>query len=122
MAKFPPERLKSKSNQRTSIHRHIKVKRPKKLQQKSFQKTEAAKVNAITDQLDKLDKNRHHSKKNINHFSPLYESDDGEVTKHRMKPKSPIILLSEKEKGRKNKGDQNTGNEKYGYSLKAPPL
>ena len=32
MAKYPPKRLSNQYNQRTSIHRHVKVKRPKKLQ------------------------------------------------------------------------------------------
>ena len=75
----------------------------KKLQQQSSQKTEVSKSNAIMEQLDESDGNRHIRKNNINHFAPLYESDYEEDTKHREKPKTPIIVPSEKEKGRKIK-------------------
>ena len=53
MAKSPPKRLESQSNWRTSIHRHIKLERPKKLQQQPPHKTEATKVNTIMEQLEK---------------------------------------------------------------------
>ena len=76
MAKSQPKTLESQSNQITSIHRHVKVKIPKKLQQQSFWKTEATKFNAIMDQLEKLGGNGHRRKNNINHFAQLYESDN----------------------------------------------
>ena len=57
MAKSPPKRLNNKSNQRTSTHRHVKVKCPKKLQQKASWKIETTKVNTIMEQLDKSDGN-----------------------------------------------------------------
>ena len=50
----------------------------------------------------------------INHFAPLYESDDEEGTRRRTKPNTPSILISEKEKGIKNKGCQNKSNEEDG--------
>ena len=87
------------------------MKRPKKLQQKSSQKTEATKVNAITKQLDDLDGNGHGRKTNINQFTPLFESDNEEGTAHRTKTKNPIIVLSEDEEGIKNKGWKNKGNK-----------
>ena len=83
MAKTPPKCLKSQSNPRTSIHRHIKVKRLKNLQQQSSQKTEARKSNNIMEQLDESDGNRQLRENNINQFAPLYESDYEEDTKHR---------------------------------------
>ena len=51
------------------------------------------------EQLDESDKKINLRKNNSNHFTPLYESDDEEVTKHRKKHKTPIILLIKKEKG-----------------------
>ena len=48
---------------------------------------EAMKVNSIMEQLEKLDVNGHHRRNNINHFAPLYESDDNEDTRHGTKPK-----------------------------------
>ena len=74
MAKSPRNFLKSQYTRRTSIRCHVKVKIPKKLQQQSSCKTKATKVNVIMEELDKLDRNRHHRINNINHFSPLYES------------------------------------------------
>ena len=71
-------------------------------------------VNAIMEKLDKSDGNGYQSKNNINNFSPLYESDDEEGTKNRNKTKTPVIVLSEEEKGRINKGGQNKGNEEDG--------
>ena len=96
MAKYPPKRLEIPSNQRTSIHRHVNMKRLKKLQQQSSRKTEATKVNAIIEQLDQSDRKRHRRKNNINQFWSLYESDDEKVTQHRTKTKNPRIVLSEK--------------------------
>ena len=58
MAKYPPKRLEIPSNQRTSIHRHVNMKRLKKLQQQSSRKTEATKVNAIIEQLDQSDRKK----------------------------------------------------------------
>ena len=55
------------------------------------------------EQLDKSDENEYQIKNNINHFVPLFKSDDYEGTKHRKKPNTPTILLSEEEKGRKIK-------------------
>ena len=74
MAKSPPKHLESQFNQITSTHRHVKVKRPKKLQQHSSRKTESMKVHAIMEQLEKSDRNGHRSKNNINNFASLYES------------------------------------------------
>ena len=62
-------------------------------------------------QLYESDGNRHRSKTNINHFVPLFESDNKEGTKYRTKPNNPTIVLSEYEEGRRNKGDQNKFNE-----------
>ena len=73
MAKYPLKILKNQSNQRTSIHCHITVKRPKKIQQQSSRKTEETKVNAIMKQLDKSDGNGYQIKNNNNNFSPLNE-------------------------------------------------
>ena len=85
--KFPPKHLDIQSNKITSIHRHVKVKRPKNIQKKSYRKMEATKLYAIMEQLEKLDVNGHHRRNNINHFAPLYESDDNEDTRHGTKPK-----------------------------------
>ena len=52
MAKSPPKRLKSQYNQINIIQRHVKVKRPKNLQQQSYHKREAMKANAIMEQLE----------------------------------------------------------------------
>ena len=49
------------------------------------------------DQLDELDKNGHRQKTNINHSTTLFESEDGEGTKYKTKPKTPIIVISENE-------------------------
>ena len=76
MDKSPPKHLDIQSNQRTSIHQHVKVNRPNKLQQTFPRKTESTKLNAIMEQLDESYINGHYSKNNINHFAPLYESDD----------------------------------------------
>ena len=65
------------------------------------------------EQLDKSDGNIYGRKTNINHFASLFESDNDEGTKNRMTPKTTIILLSEDEEGRKEKGQQNKGNEEY---------
>ena len=62
------------------------------------------------EQLEDSDGNGHGHNNSINHFSPLFESYDEEGTKHRTKPKTPIIVLSEDEK-EKNKGEQNEDNE-----------
>ena len=63
------------------------------------------------EKLEKLDGNGFQIKNNINHFAPLYESDDNEGTYHRTKLKTPIIVPNKQEKGRKNKGDQTKVNE-----------
>ena len=63
-------------------------------------------VNAIMGQLDELDGNGHGRKTIINHFAPLFESGGEGYTKYRMKLKTEIILLSEYEEGRKNKGEK----------------
>ena len=88
IVKPPPKRLESQSNQRTRIHRHVKVEIPKNLQQQSSRKTEAKKVNATMEQLDELDGNGHRMRNNINHFAPLYESYDKEGTHHGKKPRT----------------------------------
>ena len=67
---------------------------------------EAKKVNAIMEKLDESEGNGHCRENNINHFAPLCESDDEEGTQHRTNTKTPIIVLSEKKKGRNNKGGQ----------------
>ena len=87
------------------------MKRTKNIKQQSSRKTEATEVNAIMEQLDELYINVHKRKTNINHFTPLFGSDNEEGTKQRMKPKNPIIVLSEYEEGRKTKSDKNKGNE-----------
>ena len=74
---------------------------------------EATKVNAIMQQLDESDRNRHNIKTNINHFSSLFESDDEEGNNNMTKPKTQIIVLREQEEGRENKGYKNKGNEEY---------
>ena len=96
MAKTPPKRLESQYSQRTIIHLHVKVKTPKKLQQKPSRKMEATKVNAIIKQFNKSDKNRHCRKNNINQFVELFELNDDTDTQHRMKINTPIIVLCEK--------------------------
>ena len=100
MAKYPPKFLKSQPNRRTRAHRHVKVKLSKN------RKMEAMEVNAIMEKLDRSDRNGHCSKNNINHFLQLYGFDNEKCTKQRKKPKTPIIVLTEKEKGRKKKGGQ----------------
>ena len=57
---------------------------------------EATKFNTIVEQLDKSGGIGYQIKNSINHFAGLYESDDGEGTKYREKPKSSIKVLSEK--------------------------
>ena len=42
-----------------------------------------------------LNKNVPHSRNNIDHFAPLYESEDEEGTQHRTKPNNPSISLME---------------------------
>ena len=86
-------------------------KQPKKLQKQSPRKTEPTKVKAIMEQLYKSDGNIYKSRYNIDHFTPIYESDYEEGTNHMTKPNTPIIVLSKEEKGRKNKINQNKGNE-----------
>ena len=76
MDKYPPKRLEIQSNQGTSIHRHVKLKIRKNLQQQSSYNTEATKVNAIMEQLEKSDRNGHRRRNNINHFALLYELDN----------------------------------------------
>ena len=76
MAKSPLKRHKYQSNWRTSIQRRVKVKRTKKLQNKSSRKAESTKVNAIMEQLGDSDGNEYRSKNNINNFSPLYKSEN----------------------------------------------
>ena len=76
MARYLTKRLNIKSNQGTSIHRHVKPKRPKKHHQKSPQNTGAMKVNAITEQLGGLDGSGPVRNTNTNHFTPLFESND----------------------------------------------
>ena len=68
MAKYLPKSINNQYNQRTSIQHQDKVKRPKKIQQQSSEKTETTKVNAVIEKLDELDGNGHGSKTNINHF------------------------------------------------------
>ena len=63
------------------------------------------------EQLEDSDRNRHRRKTNISHFAPLFESDDKDITRHRIKIKTPIMVLNEDEDGRKKKGYQNKGNE-----------
>ena len=111
MAKYPPKRLDYQYNQRTVIHRHVKVKYPKNIQQQSSQNREATKFNAIMKKLDKSYGNGHRRKTNTNHFAPLFESDNEGGTKYRIKPKTLIIVLSEYEEIRKIKGEKNKGNE-----------
>ena len=74
MAKDPPECLVNKSNQRTSIQCHVKVKLPKNIQQQSYLNIEATKVIAIMEKLNKLNGNGR--KTNINNFAPLFGSDN----------------------------------------------
>ena len=112
MAKSSPKRLENQSNRRNIIHHQGKLNNPKKLQQKSYRKTEATKVNAIMEKLDKSDINRYQIKNNINNFATLYELDNEEGINHRTKPKTPTIVPSEEEKGIK-KGGKNKGNEEY---------
>ena len=95
MARYLPKRLNDKPNQGTSIHRHVKEKRPKKPHQNSPQKTGSMKVNATTEQLGGLDGNGHVHNTNTNHFTPLFESNDEEGTQNRTKHKAPRIVLSE---------------------------
>ena len=105
MDKSPPKHLDNQSNQISRIHRHINLKRPKKPHQQSAWKTEAIKANAIMKQLDYLDGNLNGSNTNINQFVPPVESYNEGGTKHRTKPKSPIIVLSEDYEEDKNKGE-----------------
>ena len=64
--------------------------------------------------LDESDVNRHRSRNNINHFAPLYESDDNEDTRHGTKPKIQIIVPRKKQRGSKNKKGQNECDEEDG--------
>ena len=73
---------------------------------------EAMKVNTIMEQLDKSNGNGHHRRNSINHFAPIYESENDEGTQHRTQHNTSRILLCVKDKGRKNKGGQRTSNEK----------
>ena len=94
MTKSQPKRLENKSKRRAKIYRHVKWKHTKNPTQQPDWKAEATKVNAIMDQLNDLDGNIH--KRKINHFTPLFESDNGEVTKPSIKPKkTPFIVLIE---------------------------
>ena len=96
VAKSPPKCLDNQSKQRFSIHLQVKANYLNKPPQQSSRNTEATKVNAIMEKLDNSDGNRHRSNTNINHFIPLFESDNEEGTKPRTKPKNtPGILLSE---------------------------
>ena len=63
--------------------------------------------------MDESDGNGHRSKTNINNFTPIFESDDEEGTKHSLKPNNPTIVLSEYKERSENKVDQNKGNEEY---------
>ena len=90
MVKYPPKLLESHSNRRTIIQRHIKLKRPKKLQQKISCKTEETEVNAIMEQLDESYGNGHCRRNNTNHSSPLYESKNDKGNQHRTKTNTPI--------------------------------
>ena len=101
MSKSLPKRPENQSNLITRIHCQVKVKRTKKLQQQSTQKMETTEVNAIMEKLEKSDGNGYRSKNNINHFTPIYESDYEEVTKHRKKHKTPIIVPIKEYKVRK---------------------
>ena len=49
------------------------------------------KVNAIMEQLDESYGNGHRRKNNINHFAPLYESDNEKGTQNRTKSKTQRI-------------------------------
>ena len=111
MEKSPPKHLGNQSNPRTRIQRYVKVKHPKNTQQQSSWKMEAMEVNSIMEKLDESDGNRHIIKTKINHFGLIFESDDEEGTNNKTKPKTPIIILSEDEKRKKNKLDQNKGNK-----------
>ena len=71
MAKYPPKHLDSQLYQRTSIRRHVKMKRPKNLKQQLYRKTEETEVNTIMEKLDESDGNKNHRKNNIYHFVPL---------------------------------------------------
>ena len=77
------------------------------VQQQSSRKTEAMKVNAIMEQLDKSDRNGYWRKNNSNNFESLYESYNEKGTNHRTKPNTSIIVISEEENGGKNKGGRN---------------
>ena len=70
----------NQSNQRTSIYRHIKLKCPKKPHQQSSRKTEGMKVNTIMKKLEHSDGKENGSNTNINHFAPIFESEDEEGT------------------------------------------
>ena len=63
MTKSAHKRLKIQSNRRTSIHRHVKVKIPKRLQQKSSRTKEATKVKAFMENFVNSDGNGHRRKK-----------------------------------------------------------
>ena len=93
------------------------MKRPKKLHKQSSKKTKATKVNSIMDQLDNLYGNIHERNTNINHFVRLFESDNGKGNRHKTKPKTPIIVLSEVKEG--DGGRRKTeGNEEDTYDQK----
>ena len=102
ITKYPPKRFDNQSNRKASIHCHIKVKRLKKPHQQSVQNTESTKVNTIMEQLDQWNGNRHRHNTNTNLVGPLLESDNKDGTKHRTKPKTQIIVLSENDKAEKN--------------------
>ena len=55
------------------------------------------------EQLDDSDGNGHRRNTNINHFAQLFESDNGEVTNNRTKPKTTTIVVSKDEEEEKNK-------------------
>ena len=95
----------NQSNQRTSIYRHVKVKRPNNLQQQSYQNKEAEKINAIMEKLGNFDVNGHGRNRNINHFVPLFVSNNEEGANPSPKPKNnPVVVLSEDEDKDEKKG------------------
>ena len=75
MAKYPPKCPDNQFNQRTRIHCYVIYNRPKNIQQQSSWKTERIEVNDIMEKLESW-METDTKEKNINHFSPLYESDN----------------------------------------------
>ena len=68
------------------------------------------------EKLDESDENGHGRNTKINHIAPIFDYDNEEGTKHRTKPKTPIIVLNEnKEEDKKVEQNEDNPEDKYGW-------